>query len=168
MSRLARLLSVLALPGCSLQYSLPSGSRIRAPLQGANAPCYAARACAAAAPSLIGVGAPPPVLHASARRHAPVQASLAALASLQGPLLAAGVGGTLAGSLHAVTGPDHLAALLPLSIGRRWWAACSTGLYWGMGHGIGAALVGLLAFLVRGALHLETLVIYMEVSRVHE
>lgn len=107
-------------------------------------------------------GALSPVLQASTRRHAPVQASLVTGAFVHGPLLAAGVGGTLAGSLHAVTGPDHLAALLPLSIGRRWWTACYTGLYWGMGHGIGAALVGLLAFLVRGALHLETLCTYME------
>eukprot|EP00965_Chrysotila_dentata_P215678 6188921-Pleurochrysis_carterae.AAC.3 len=74
-------------------------------------------------------------------------------------LLAAGVGGTLAGSLHAVTGPDHLAvracgsfahsllishrlfchlllcvtlqALLPMSIGQRWWKAIYAGAYWG-------------------------------------
>jgi hypothetical protein len=111
---------------------------------------------------LIGGIAPSLMLQASMRRHAPVQASLVTGALVHGPLFAAGVGGTLAGSLHAVTGPDHLAALLPLSIGRRWWTACYTGLYWGLGHGIGAALVGLLAFLVRGALHLETLCTYME------
>lgn len=86
------------------------------------------------------------------------------LPAVSGPLLAAGIGGTFAGSLHAVTGPDHLAALLPLSIGRRWWTALYTGLYWGLGHGIGAGLVGLLAFLVRGALNLDAICVYMEAA----
>ena len=31
------------------------------------------------------------------------------------------VGGILSGSLHALTGSDHLAALLPLIFGKRWW-----------------------------------------------
>ena len=83
---------------------------------------------------------------------------------INGQLVAATIGGTFAGSLHAVTGPDHLAALLPLSIGRRWWTALYTGLYWGLGHGIGAGLVGLLAFLVRGALNLDALSAYMEAA----
>ena len=77
-------------------------------------------------------------------------------------LLAAGVGGTLAGSLHAISGPDHLAALLPLCINRRWWRAVYTGTYWGLGHGLGAALVGWLAYCIRGALNLNLLCTYME------
>ena len=79
-------------------------------------------------------------------------------------LLAASIGGTFAGGLHAVTGPDHLAALLPLCMGRRWWIALYTGGYWGLGHGIGAALVGALAFAVRGALNLDVLSTYMEAA----
>ena len=79
-------------------------------------------------------------------------------------LLAASIGGTFAGGLHAVTGPDHLAALLPLCMGRRWWIALYTGAYWGLGHGIGAALVGALAFAVRGALNLDALSAYMEAA----
>lgn len=79
-------------------------------------------------------------------------------------LLAATVGGLFAGGLHAVTGPDHLAALLPLCMGRRWWVALYTGAYWGLGHGIGAALVGALAFAVRGALNLDVLSTYMEAA----
>jgi len=79
-------------------------------------------------------------------------------------LLAAGVGGTLAGSLHAVTGPDHLAALLPISIGQRWWRSVYAGAYWGLGHGIGAALVGMLAFCIRDALNLDVLCTYMEAA----
>jgi hypothetical protein len=38
-------------------------------------------------------------------------------------VLAAGVGGTLAGGLHALTGPDHVACVLPICVGRRWWSA---------------------------------------------
>jgi hypothetical protein len=46
---------------------------------------------------------------------------------LDSKLIAAAVGGTFAGGLHAVTGPDHLAALLPQCMGRRWWTAmCAT------------------------------------------
>ena len=79
-------------------------------------------------------------------------------------IIAAGVGGTFAGGLHAVTGPDHLAALLPLCMGRRWWIALYTGAYWGLGHGIGAGLVGALAWAVRGALNLEVFSSYMEAA----
>lgn len=86
----------------------------------------------------------------------------AASKALDVRIVAAGVGGTFAGSLHAVTGPDHLAALLPLCIGRRWWSASRTGAYWGLGHGIGAALVGALAFSIRGALNINLFSTYME------
>ena len=79
-------------------------------------------------------------------------------------LIAATIGGLFAGGLHAVTGPDHLAALLPLCMGRRWWVAIYTGGYWGLGHGIGAALVGALAFAVRDALNLDALSLYMEAA----
>ena len=68
------------------------------------------------------------------------------------------------GVVHVLSGPDHLAALLPLCMGRRWWVALYTGAYWGLGHGIGAALVGALAFAVRGALNLDTLSTYMEAA----
>lgn len=83
---------------------------------------------------------------------------------LDSKLLAATIGGTFAGGLHAVTGPDHLAALLPQCMGRRWFNAMCTGAYWGLGHGIGAALVGALAFAVRGALNLDALSGYMEAA----
>ena len=74
------------------------------------------------------------------------------------------LGGTLAGGLHAVTGPDHLAALLPLCMGRRWPRAASTGALWGIGHGIGAALVGAVGFALRGALNIEAVSSYMEIA----
>eukprot|EP01041_Mallomonas_annulata_P010725 gene10725-22403_t len=59
-------------------------------------------------------------------------------------------GGLLSGSLHAVTGPDHLAALLPPSVGQRWWYGMRIGAIWGFGHGISATLIGLCAFLLKG------------------
>lgn len=83
---------------------------------------------------------------------------------ISGQLVAATIGGTFAGGLHAVTGPDHLAALLPLCMGRRWWVAANTGAFWGLGHGIGAAAVGALAFALRGALNLDVLSSYMEAA----
>lgn len=55
-------------------------------------------------------------------------------------MLAALAGGCLAGALHVVTGPDHLAAVAPLAArqaGRAW----TTGLRWGIGHGAGSAAI---------------------------
>lgn len=52
--------------------------------------------------------------------------------------------GLLAGSVHVVTGADHLAALLPLSIGRR-RGAWALGARWGVGHSLGVLVVGALA-----------------------
>ena len=79
-------------------------------------------------------------------------------------LPAAAIGGTFAGGLHAISGPDHLAALLPLCTGRRWFLAGSTGAIWGIGHGLGAALVGALGFALRGAFNIDAVSSYMEVA----
>lgn len=76
--------------------------------------------------------------------------------------LTAAAGGTAAGALHAVSGPDHLSCLLPLCVGRRWWLSIYSGVYWGLGHGIGAAIVGAVAYTVRGALNLDAFSKYME------
>eukprot|EP00966_Prymnesium_polylepis_P235901 5455827-Prymnesium_polylepis.1 len=91
----------------------------------------------------------------SARMHAPRM--LAALP-------AAAIGGTFAGGLHAVSGPDHLAALLPMCMGRRWYRAVSAGALWGIGHGVGSALVGVLGFALRGAFNIDAVASYMEVA----
>lgn len=64
---------------------------------------------------------------------------------------AAGVG---AGSLHALAGPDHLAALAPLALrshrqtvgGTR--TAFRTGVFWGSGHVLGQSMLGLALFLI--------------------
>jgi len=55
-------------------------------------------------------------------------------------------GGVLGGALHAIAGPDHLAALLPRCCGQRWWRAGRVGALWGTGHGISATILGLAAF----------------------
>jgi ABC-type nickel/cobalt efflux system permease component RcnA len=52
--------------------------------------------------------------------------------------------GLLAGGVHVVTGADHLAALLPLSIGRR-RGAWVLGARWGLGHSLGVLVIGALA-----------------------
>jgi len=52
--------------------------------------------------------------------------------------------GLLAGAVHVVTGADHLAALLPLSIGRR-RGAWILGARWGLGHSLGVLVIGALA-----------------------
>lgn len=55
-------------------------------------------------------------------------------------------GGIIGGALHAIAGPDHLAALLPRCCGQRWYRAGRIGALWGMGHGFSATLLGLTAF----------------------
>lgn len=61
--------------------------------------------------------------------------------------------GLLAGAVHVVTGVDHMAALLPLSVGRR-WRAWGAGVRWGLGHSAGVTLIGLAAVLLRERLDL--------------
>jgi hydrogenase/urease accessory protein HupE len=59
--------------------------------------------------------------------------------------------GALAGLIHVVTGPDHLAAVGPLAVeGRsRGWVA---GWTWGIGHSSGVVVVAVLAVLLRDLL----------------
>jgi hypothetical protein len=63
-----------------------------------------------------------------------------------GAIAGALTGGLFAGGLHAIAGPDHLAALLPRCCGQRWYKAGRIGALWGMGHGLSATLLGVLAF----------------------
>jgi hypothetical protein len=62
--------------------------------------------------------------------------------------------GLVAGVVHVSTGPDHLAAVAPLSVGNgpRGWRI---GMQWGLGHCGGVLLIGLLALLFREMLPLE-------------
>src|SRR6187431_1224168 len=57
----------------------------------------------------------------------------------------------VAGLVHVLTGPDHLAAVAPLAAadrGRGWFA----GWTWGLGHASGVVTVAMLAVLLRDAL----------------
>lgn len=69
-------------------------------------------------------------------------------------MLTACAAGLLAGLLHVFAGPDHLAALAPLSLrarGRAW----AIGLRWGLGHSSGVLVVAVVAFGLRQVVHLE-------------
>ncbi|CAK0751334.1 hypothetical protein CVIRNUC_002060 [Coccomyxa viridis] len=54
-----------------------------------------------------------------------------------------------AGFLHTLSGPDHLAALTPLTIGRSNIKATLMGALWGFGHSIGQLILGLLMVLLK-------------------
>ncbi len=64
--------------------------------------------------------------------------------------------GLAAGLIHVLTGPDHLAAVAPLSVRStaRGWL---TGARWGLGHSTGVLIVGVLSLLLREVLPLEQL-----------
>lgn len=62
--------------------------------------------------------------------------------------------GLMLGAAHVVAGPDHLAAVASLPTHRRAWR---TGAVWGLGHAAGIGLVGLLLWLLGGALDLQRL-----------
>lgn len=67
----------------------------------------------------------------------------------------------LAGGLHVVMGPDHLAAVAPLALRDR-AAARRTGLAWGVGHAAGAAGLGLIALAIRRIAPVEALAHWAE------
>jgi hypothetical protein len=70
-------------------------------------------------------------------------------------MFAALLAGLTAGLIHVLSGPDHLAAVAPLTGGRgRAWRA---GFLWGLGHSGGVLAVGLLALALRGALPIDAL-----------
>ncbi len=60
------------------------------------------------------------------------------------------VGGSVSGGLHAISGPDHLAALLPRCLGQRWWRAARIGTVWGIGHGISVTAMVLALYALKG------------------
>ena len=62
--------------------------------------------------------------------------------------------GLLAGCLHTLTGPDHLAALAPLTVGLRAQNALM-GALWGCGHNTGQMLFGLAFVLLKDKLPLD-------------
>ena len=55
-------------------------------------------------------------------------------------MLALGTG-LIAGTLHVVSGPDHLAALAPIAVQDR-ARGIRVGAIWGLGHGLGVCALG--------------------------
>mmetsp|Transcript_8497 Transcript_8497/g.35498 ORF Transcript_8497/g.35498 Transcript_8497/m.35498 type:complete len:633 (-) Transcript_8497:117-2015(-) len=60
--------------------------------------------------------------------------------------------GLLAGCLHTLTGPDHLAALAPLTVGPSRAQNALMGALWGCGHNTGQMLFGLVFVLLKDKL----------------
>lgn len=69
-------------------------------------------------------------------------------------VLAAALAGVVAGVLHVLSGPDHLAAVLPFAVGGR-RQALRVGATWGLGHGLGVLLLGAAAVVLRSTVDLE-------------
>ncbi|KAL5224874.1 hypothetical protein ABZP36_011513 [Zizania latifolia] len=72
-------------------------------------------------------------------------------------LLSSAWTGFLAGCLHTLSGPDHLAALAPLSIGRTRMESAAVGALWGCGHDAGQIIFGLLFLSLKDRLHIEVI-----------
>ena len=65
-------------------------------------------------------------------------------------------GGLLSGGLHALSGPDHLAAILPLILGKKWWRSSFYGSCWGLGHGLSSGILGFIGYALKKSLsHLK-------------
>ncbi|KAG8364415.1 hypothetical protein BUALT_Bualt19G0126400 [Buddleja alternifolia] len=74
---------------------------------------------------------------------------------IRSELLSSAWTGFFAGCLHTLSGPDHLAALAPLSIGRTRLESAAVGALWGCGHDAGQVIFGLLFLLLKDRLHIE-------------
>jgi len=84
-----------------------------------------------------------------AAAHVGAHVSVPAAGSGVGHVIASAWSGLLAGVLHTLTGPDHLAALAPLTIGRSRLHASLLGGLWGCGHNTGQLAFGALFLLLR-------------------
>ena len=62
--------------------------------------------------------------------------------------------GLIAGVLHVLSGPDHLAALLPIAVEQP-RQAVRIGVSWSLGHGLGVLVLGGVAYILRGAIDIE-------------
>ncbi|CAA3011081.1 uncharacterized protein LOC111412190 [Olea europaea subsp. europaea] len=84
-------------------------------------------------------------------------ASAAGSRLIRSELLSSAWTGFFAGCLHTLSGPDHLAALAPLSIGRTRMESAAVGALWGCGHDAGQVIFGLLFLLLKDRLHIEVI-----------
>lgn len=75
------------------------------------------------------------------------------------PLLTGG----LAGIIHALSGPDHLAAVAPL-VADRPQSGWRSGFSWGVGHTIGVWVLAVLAVIVKRAVPLDRLASWAELG----
>ena len=75
----------------------------------------------------------------------------AALAGASASLFA----GLCTGCLHTLTGPDHLAALMPLSVGVGRAHSALLGALWGLGHDTGQVLFGVAFIVLRERMHFD-------------
>ena len=58
--------------------------------------------------------------------------------------------GLTTGSLHSISGPDHIAALLPSCVGVPLPRSARSGAVWGLGHSVSSSAVGVGAYLLAG------------------
>ena len=63
--------------------------------------------------------------------------------------------GFAAGGLHVFSGVDHLAALAPAAVENP-SGAVRTGVFWGLGHGIGVVIIGGIGLALRGLVDVES------------
>lgn len=99
----------------------------------------------------------PPALASALHGHSHSAAVTAGRSIFKSELLGSAWTGFLAGCLHTLSGPDHLAALAPLSIGRSPVESAAVGALWGCGHDAGQVMFGLLFLGLKDRLHIEVL-----------
>ncbi|PON32501.1 high-affinity nickel-transport family protein [Parasponia andersonii] len=93
----------------------------------------------------------------AAKTGAPAAAAAVGGRLIQTELLSSAWTGFFAGCLHTLSGPDHLAALAPLSIGRTRMESAAVGALWGCGHDAGQVIFGLIFLLLKDRLHIEVI-----------
>ncbi|VAH99000.1 unnamed protein product [Triticum turgidum subsp. durum] len=99
----------------------------------------------------------PPALASALHGHSHTAVVTAGRSIFKSELLGSAWTGFLAGCLHTLSGPDHLAALAPLSIGRSPVESAAVGALWGCGHDAGQVMFGLLFLGLKDRLHIEVL-----------
>ena len=63
--------------------------------------------------------------------------------------------GLSAGALHVISGPDHLAVVAPL-VAEKPSKGFQLGFRWGLGHGLGVVILGLLGMFIKGYIDIES------------
>ncbi|XP_028765639.1 uncharacterized protein LOC114723608 [Neltuma alba] len=94
--------------------------------------------------------------HATSKTGSPAAAAVGRKL-IQSELLSSAWTGFFTGCLHTLSGPDHLAALAPLSIGRTRMESAAVGALWGCGHDAGQVIFGLIFLFLKDRLHIEVI-----------